>query len=299
MTLLLWTFAIAILTAVACSLAGVLLVVKREAFISEGLSHAVLPGIILAYLFFQDRNSLWLIVSAGLSGLIMVWLAQAIMRTGRVNQDAALGIVFSGMFSVGIIASSMKLKNIHFHAHCIIDGNLAFAAIKPFEIGGVYLGPKAFVSMAFCLALLIGFITIFFKELKLMAFDEPTSHMLGFRPKVIHTLWLAIVSIISVAAFETAGTILVVALMIAPPAAANLLTTRLSTMFVISGLIGALTAIGGVALSMPLEISPAGPISSAAGFLFLIVVFLAPATGILSQWRSRSLQRRKLLEALK
>ena len=82
MTLLLWTFAIAILTAIACSLAGVMLVVKREAFISEGLSHAVLPGIILAFLIFQDRSSPLLIIFAGLSGLLMVWLVQAIVQTG-------------------------------------------------------------------------------------------------------------------------------------------------------------------------------------------------------------------------
>lgn len=295
MSLLLWTFVIAILTAVACSLAGVLLVVKREAFISEGLSHAVLPGIILAFLIFNDRSSPLLIVAAGLSGLLMVWLTQAIVRTGRVNQDAALGIVFSGMFSVGIIASSMKLKNVHFHAHCIIDGNLAFAAIKPGYLGGVYLGPQAFVSMLLSFTILVAFICVLYKELKLMAFDESTSRMFGFRPQLLHNVWLAIVSMVAVAAFEVAGTILVVALMIAPAAAANLLTNRLSRLLMISPLIGAIAAIAGVALGWQLEISPAGPIASFAGMFFLLVVLFAPVTGILSQTRTRRQQRAKLL----
>ena len=209
-----WTYIIAVPTAIACSLAGVLLVVKREALVSEGLSHAVLPGIVLAFLIFRDRSSPLLILAAGLSGLLMVWLVQWIAKTGRVKQDAALGIVFSGMFSIGILATSLKLKNVHFHPDCIIDGNLAFAALEDCNWFGVYLGPRAFVSMLLCVIGLASFIVLFFKELKLMAFDETASRLFGFHPRLLHTVWLAIVSIVAVAAFETAGTILVVALML-------------------------------------------------------------------------------------
>jgi manganese/zinc/iron transport system permease protein len=297
MSLLAWTYLIAALTAVACSLAGVMLVVKREALVSEGLSHAVLPGIVLAFLIFRDRSSPLLILAAGLSGLLMVWLVQWIARTGRVKQDAALGIVFSGMFSVGVIASSLNLKNVHFHAHCIIDGNLAFAALDDCHWFGVYLGPKAFVSMMLCVVGVVGFVVVFFKELKLMAFDETTSHLFGFRPRLLHTIWLAIVSIVAVAAFEVAGTILVVALMIAPAAAANLLSDRLSWMFVLSALLGVVAALLGVALSQQLSISPAGPISSIAGFLFLLIVFFAPKRGLIARRIARR-RRRSLWIAL-
>lgn len=296
--LLLWTLGIAILTAVACSLCGVLLVVKREAFIAEGLSHAVLPGIIVAFLIFQDRSSPWLILAAGFSGLVMVWLVQAVVATRRVYVDAALGIVFSGMFSFGVIASSLNLKNVHFHAHCIIDGNLAFAPLNRFHVAGVDIGPKAFVVMLVCLIVLIAFLGFFYKELKLMVFDPATAKMLGFRPKLLHTIWLALVSVTAVAAFETAGTILVVAMMIAPAAAANLLTNRLSKMFWISGLLGAFAAALGAGLSYPMNISPAGPIASVIGLIFLIVVFFAPKKGLLSKFRTRKHQRAILLKAL-
>ena len=211
-----WTYIIAVLTAIACSLAGVLLVVKREALVSEGLSHAVLPGIVLAFLIFRDRSSPLLILAAGLSGLLMVWLVQWIAKTGRVKQDAALGIVFSGMFSIGILATSLKLKNVHFHPDCIIDGNLAFAALEDCNWFGVYLGPRAFVSMLLCVVGLTGFIVLFFKELKLMAFDETASQLFGFHPRLLHMVWLAIVSIVAVAAFEIAGTILVCLLYTSP-----------------------------------------------------------------------------------
>ena len=294
-----WTYIIAVLTAIACSLAGVLLVVKREALVSEGLSHAVLPGIVLAFLIFRDRSSPLLILAAGLSGLLMVWLVQWIAKTGRVKQDAALGIVFSGMFSVGILASSLNLKNVHFHAHCVIDGNLAFAALEDCNWFGVYLGPRAFVSMLLCVVGLTGFIALFFKELKLMAFDETASRLFGFRPRLLHMVWLAIVSIVAVAAFEIAGTILVVALMIAPAAAANLLSQRLGKMFFLSAILGTISAIAGVALSQQLNISPAGPIASIAGFVFLIIVFFAPHRGLISQWLTQKRARNVLLMRLK
>lgn len=269
--LILWTFAIGIATAVACALCGVFLVVKREAFISEGLSHAVLPGIILAYVWIPDRSSPWLIIAAGLSGLLMVWLVQVLANTRLVDRDAALGIVFSSLFSIGVIASSLKLGNVHFHADCIIDGNLSFAALKRFEIGGFDFGPSAFVTMVLMLAVLVSFILIFFKELKLMSFDETTAKMFGFRPKVLHSIWLGLVSMTAVAAFETAGTILVVALMIAPAATANLITNRLSTMLWLSGFTSAIGAIIGIALGIAIDISPAGPISMVAGIAFLLV----------------------------
>ena len=294
-----WTYIIAVLTAIACSLAGVLLVVKREALVSEGLSHAVLPGIVLAFLIFRDRSSPLLILAAGLSGLLMVWLVQWIAKTGRVKQDAALGIVFSGMFSIGILATSLKLKNVHFHPDCIIDGNLAFAALEDCNWFGVYLGPRAFVSMLLCVVGLASFIVLFFKELKLMAFDETASQLFGFHPRLLHTVWLAIVSIVAVAAFETAGTILVVALMIAPAAAANLLSHRLGKMFFLSAILGTISAIAGVALSQQLTISPAGPIASIAGFVFLIIVFFAPHRGLISQRLAQKRARNALLMRLK
>ena len=285
-SLVVWTLAIGVVTAITCALCGVLLVVKREAFVSEGLSHSVLPGIILAYIVIEDRSSPLLVVAAGLSGMLMVGLVKAVSSTRLVDRDAALGIVFSALFSVGVIASSLKLGRVHFHAHCIIDGNLSFAALQHVQLGGVDLGPQAFLTMSWMLVILVAFITVFFKELTLMAFDEPTARLFGFRPGALHTVWLSLVAMTAVAAFETAGTILVVALMIAPAATGNLLTHRLSTLFVISGGIAALSAVIGIGLGIGLDIAPAGPIATVSGLAFLLVVMLRAGR---TRWRNRSL----------
>lgn len=298
MTLVLWTLAIAVLTAVVCSLCGVFLVVKHESMIAEALSHAVLPGILVAFLIFQDRTSPWLIISAGLSGLLMVWVVQTIRKTGLVDGDAALGIVFSALFSVGIICANLGLNKVHFDSHCIIDGNLAMAALRPFTIGGTEIAPYAFVSMATVLALLVGFIAIFYKELKLMMFDAALSQTFGFRPAMLHLIWLALVSITTVSAFEIAGSILVVALMIAPPATAFLLTRRLGVMLTISSIIGVISSVIGLYLGLWLDIAPTGPIASVAGMIFLLTVLLAPKQGVVAKLRRRGSQRAFLFQQL-
>ena len=298
MTLVLWTLAIAVLTAVVCSLCGVYLVVKHESMVAEALSHAVLPGILVAFLVFGDRTSPWLIISAGLSGLLMVWMVQTIRKTGLVDGDAALGIVFSALFSVGIICASVGLNRVHFDSHCIIDGNLSLAALRMFEISGYEIAPYAFVVMATVLTVLIGFISIFYKELKLMMFDSALSQTFGFRPALLHMCWLGLVSITTVSAFEIAGSILVVAMMIAPPATAFLLTRRLGVMLVISSLLGVTSSVLGFYLGLWLDISPTGPIASLAGAIFLLTVVFAPGQGVLAKSRRRSLQRADLFQQL-
>lgn len=298
MTLILWTLAIAVLTAVVCSLCGVFLVVKHESMIAEALSHAVLPGILIAFLVFQDRTSPWLIISAGLSGLLMVWVVETIRKTGLVDGDAALGIVFSALFSVGIICANLGLNRVHFDSHCIIDGNLSMAALRPLIVNGTEIAPYAFVLMATVLVLLMGFIAAFYKELKLMMFDAALAQTFGFRPTLMHLIWLALVSITTVSAFEIAGSILVVALMIAPPATAFLLTRRLGVMLVISSAIGVISSVLGFWLGMGLDIAPTGPIASVAGIMFLLTVFFAPGQGVLTKWRRRRSQRADLFQQL-
>ncbi len=295
--LVFWTLMIAITTAVACALCGVYLVVNHESMVAEALSHAVLPGIIVAFVIFQDRSSPWLIISAGLSGLLMVWLVQTIRNTRLVDGDAALGIVFSALFSVGIIAASQNLNNTHFHAHCIIDGNLASAALQTVQLLGVEI-PRSFLVMASVLVALLVFILFFYKEMKLAMFDAELSQSFGFRPALLHLGWLALVSITTVAAFETVGSILVVALMIAPPAAGFLLGSRLWKMLVISSLVGVFSSLVGFQAGYVLNISPTGPIATVAGLVFLVTVVFAPRQGVLAKARLRQRQRSDLFQQL-
>ena len=285
MSLEFWTLAIAVVTAVSCSLCGGLLVVNRQAMVSEGLNHALLPGLAFAFWIWRDYNSPWLLIAAASSGLIMIWLSEAFQKTNLLDADASLGIAFAGMFSLGVLFVSNFLKQTHFHQDCIVEGNLAIASLDRLQISGWDVGPKSLIVMLLILALQLLFVIVCYKELKAALFDPELASRFGLRPKIFHLFWLSIVSLTTVAAFNVAGSILIVALTIAPPAAAYLVTTRLHYLLFMSALIGAASALVGFYASLSLDIAPTAPIASSSGIIFLVILFFAPQNGfIMTQW---------------
>ena len=298
MSIIIWTILIAALTAVTCSLCGLFLVLKREALVAEGLAHAVLPGIVLAFVLLRDRSSPLLILSAAGMGLVMILVVQLIRRTGIVDGDASLGVVFPALFSLGILLANAELADTHFHADCIIDGNLALSSLDHLVVAGRDIGPKPFWAMLAMLALVTAFLSFFFKEMKLMTFDSGLAETLGFRPQWLHMAWLALVSMTTVTAFETAGSVLVVALMIAPPAAAYLWTHRLGLMVVLAAGLGLVSAVLGFALGYVLDIAPNGPMASMAGLIFLVSLAVAPRRGLLARSVSHGRAQRALEGAM-
>lgn len=298
MSIELWTLAIALVTSVVCALCGSLLLVNRQAMVSEGLSHAVLPGLVLAFILLRDYNSPWLLFAAAASGLLMVWLTQLLQNTRLLDTDAGLGIVFAGMFSLGILLVSSNLRNTHFHADCIIDGNLALAPLDRWTCFGIDLGPRSWNLMLLMFLVVTSFITLCFKELKVTIFDPLLAGQFGLRPRALQFLWLTLVSLTTVAAFDVAGSILIVALMIAPPAAAYLLTDRLSGLLVISAAIAVVSSVGGFYLALALDVSPTGPIASFAGVVFLVVFACAPRRGWVAVCLRRYYQRLETADCL-
>lgn len=283
MSIELWTLTIAAITSIVCALCGSLLLVNRQSMVSEGLSHAVLPGLVIAFILLRDYNSPWLIISAAASGVLMVWFTQWLHRTGLVDEDAGLGIVFAGMFSVGILIVSRKLRSTHFHADCIIDGNLALAPLDRFEVGGLDLGPKSWVVMLTLLVVICGFIAVCFKELKLTLFDPSLAARFRLKPVFLQMISLSLISLTAVAAFNVAGSVLIVALMIAPPAAACLLTNKLHQLLIVSCVVSIVGAVAGFYLAKSLDVAPNGPIASATGGVFLLVLAFAPSRGLIAR----------------
>lgn len=277
----------AAVTAVLCAITGSLLIVRRDSMISEGLSHAVLPGIVIGFLLIGQRHSPWLVCGAAAGGLAMVWSVAMLRRTGLVASDAALGIVFSAMFSFGVLLISRYLRGTMFSPEVIIDGNLALAALDQWQWRGHDLGPRSLTWLILTLAIMLVFVNVSYKELKLMMFDRMTAHRFGYRPNYIDTVWVSLVSLVTVVAFEVAGSILIVALMIAPPACAYLLVKRLSQMLIVSSCFGVFSAWLGFVISGWLDVAPTAPMAATAGLLFLIIAVLGPQQGILASWLGR------------
>ncbi|MEQ9619635.1 MAG: metal ABC transporter permease [Deltaproteobacteria bacterium] len=282
---------IASLVAVTCAIPGVFLVLRRMAMMSDAISHAILLGIVLAFFVVQDISSPILIIGAALSGVLTVSLVELLNKTGLVREDASIGLVFPLLFSIGVILIARYAWNIHLDVHAVLLGELAFAPFDRLIIGGHDFGPKSMYVMGSILALNLVFITLFYKELKVATFDAGLAAALGFYPGLIHYGLMGLVSVTAVGAFDAVGSILVVALMIAPPAASYLLTDKLSNMIIFSAVIGVISAVSGFWVAILLDANIAGSMATMSGVIFIFVFLLAPERGLIALARRRSRQR--------
>ncbi len=281
---------IAVFVGVACALPGVFLVLRRMAMMSDAISHTVLLGIVLGFFAVGSLESPLLVLAAAAMGVLTVSLVEVLMRTHLVRQDAAIGLVFPALFSIAVILISRFARGVHLDVDAVLLGELAFAPLDRMALFGFDL-PRSLVIMGLTMVVNAGLIALFYKELKLTTFDAGLAAALGFSPALIHYGLMLMVSVTAVGAFDAVGSILVVALMIAPPAAAYLLTERLSRMLLYSAALATAGAISGFWLAVALDANVAGAIATTLGALFLGVFLLAPGRGLLAQARRRAGQR--------
>jgi manganese/zinc/iron transport system permease protein len=273
---------IASLVAVACAIPGTFLVLRKMAMISDAISHAILPGIVVGFFITQDLNSPVLILLAALTGIITVVLVEYIQKTGLVKEDTAIGLVFPALFSIGVILIAKNANDVHLDVDAVLLGELAFAPFDRLIVGGADVGPKSLWIIGTILLITITLLVLFFKELKVSTFDKGLAASLGFSPAIIHYGLMSVASVTTVGAFDAVGAILVVALMIAPAAAAYLLTTDLKKMLTLSVGFGIFSAISGYWMAHWLDASIAGSITTVLGLVFLLVYLFAPSKGIIA-----------------
>jgi len=283
--------AIAVVTAVAAALPGAFLVLRRMALVSDAISHSVLPGIVVAFFLTGSLSSPLLLVAAAVMGVLTVALIEAIRRSRLVPEDAAIGLVFPALFSVGVILISRHAGDVHLDTDAVLLGELAFAPFDRLVVAGLDLGPTSLWTMGVVLILNVVFIGVLEKELSLATIDEGLAALLGFSPVVIHYALMTMVSITTVGAFDAVGSILVVALMIAPPAAAYLICDRLTPMLLTSAVFAALSAVLGYGVARVLDVSIAGAMATTAGLFFAATLTFGPGQGVVAQLRRRARQR--------
>ncbi|HYO87481.1 MAG TPA: metal ABC transporter permease [Candidatus Limnocylindrales bacterium] len=281
---------VAAIVAAACALPGCFLVLRRMALISDAISHTVLLGIVLGFMVVGQLGSPLLILGAALVGILTVALIEVLFKSGRVKEDAAIALVFPALFSVAVILISQNFRGVHLDTDVVLLGELAFAPFSRTELLGVSL-PRGVIVMGAILLINVVLLSVFYKELKLATFDRALAASLGFAPALLTYGLTTVVSVTAVGAFEYVGSVLVVALMIAPPAAAYLLTNRLSRMLGLSVLIAVVSAIAGFWVARALNINLAGTMASITGLIFLLALVFAPERGLVSRVLTR--RRRK------
>lgn len=270
----------ATLAACACALVGNFLVLRRQALMGDAIAHAVLPGIAAAYILTSSREPLPMLLGAAAAGLATVGLTALIQSLGKVDRGAAMGVAFTTLFALGVILIERVPPTIDLDADCVLHGNLEALLWFPpdrITLSSLATLPRQVHTLAAVMAMGVVFTLVFYKELRLTSFDPALAGALGFRPGLMNTLLMTVAATAVVASFEAVGSILVIAMLICPPAAARMLTNRLGTQILLSQAIALLTAVTGyfAATRLPalfdptLTLNAAGMIATVSGVFVL------------------------------
>ena len=225
--------------------------------LTHAMAHAVLPGLVLAFLVAGETNIGFLMIGALVVGVITACAVQLLMHWTRVEQGAAIGVVFTALFAIGLILLRVFADKVHLHAETIIEGQLTLAATDQVTYFGIEMPRSAWLLAA----VLMGNILVvmsFWKEIIAAIFDPDNAKLQGLKPQLLHQLVMVMTAVTTIAAFEAVGSILVVAMMVIPAATALLIAKRLTAIMCIAVGIGILASILGHILAV---ISP-GPIAT-------------------------------------
>ncbi|MEL3913717.1 metal ABC transporter permease [Treponema pedis] len=280
---------IASLVSSSCALCGVFLVLRKMSLMSDAISHSILIGIVLGFFISKSFNSMLPIAGAVVAGFVSVLFTELLQKTKLIKSDAAIGLVFPFLFGLGVIAVSLYAGNIHLDTDSVLLGEIAFAPFDRINFLGFSL-PKSLIQMSLILIFDLIFIILFFKELKFTTFDPASAQLSGFSPAKLHYGLMFAVTLTCVGAFDSAGAVLVTALMIAPAGASLLLTDNLLYTLIVSVIIACIASISGFYLAIKIDGSIAGAISLMTGIIFAAVYLFSPGHGLIF----KQIKKRKL-----
>jgi manganese/zinc/iron transport system permease protein len=291
-----WIVIIGALCASGCAIPGTILVLRRMSLMGDAISHTVLPGIAIAFIVTGSRDPTAMLIGSVIVGLLTAFLVQAIQSLGKLEIGASMGIVFTVLFAFGLVLMRQAVDHVDIDPDCVLYGSIELAWFDQ-NPEGLGIPRGAIVNGVMFLANLI-MMLLFYKELKITSFDPALAKSQGFAPMFMHYLLMTMTAATAVAAFETVGSILVVAMFIVPPATAYLLTNRYGMMFVLAIALSIVSAALGhlSAITIPTWFgfsgtSTAGAMVVATGSLFIVVLLVSPNQGMISRlWRRLSVR---------
>jgi manganese/iron transport system permease protein len=270
--------AAAISVGVVCAVLGTYVVLRGMAFLGDALAHAILPGVAVAYLLGGGAQGplFWGGLVAGVGTAIGIG---AISKGGQIKEDTAIGVIFAGMYALGVALISTA-RNFSVDLTHFLFGNIL----------GVSMSDV--VATVACGGLVLLLVAAFYKEFLVISFDPVLATILRLPAQFFRYLMLVMLAVTVVLALQTVGVGLMVAMLITPAATASLLTRRLPTMMVLAASIGAFSGVAGLYLSFYVNIASGPAIVLVCTLVFVAVFFLAPGRGVLwTRTRARSLQQ--------
>ncbi len=289
-----WIVVIGALCAVACALPGCFLVLRGMSMMGDAISHAVLPGLAIAFFVTESRASLTMFIGAAVVGVLTAVFTQWISGFGKVDRGASMGIVFTTLFALGLLLIVQAADDVDLDPGCVLYGAIELTPLDTLftlAVGDWSLDlPRAAMVLGAVLAINLAVIVLLFKELRISSFDPELAATLGINTTVMHYLLMAMVAVTTVASFEAVGSIIVIAMLIVPAATAYLLTDRLAVMIAVSAVVAAASAVLGHvgALTVPRwfgfeSTTTSGMMAAAVGLLFVLAWLFAPRHGVIAR----------------
>ena len=262
------------LVAINCALMGSFLVMRKMVMIGDAISHAVLPGIFIAYYVSGSTASIPILIGAALSGILATLMIEWFTKKARLQSDAAIGISYTLLFAIGIVLISKFGANADLDQQCVLYGEIEYVSLwlQPI-IGNFMLPQQAIILAVVCVVLIVGVI-VGYKGLFITTFDPNFAVSTGVAVTFWHYFLMSGVSLTTVVSFESVGAILVIAFLSGPPAIAYLLTEDFKKMLILACGVGVACSAGGYYAAKWLNVSVAGSISSVIGLVFLVVFIL-------------------------
>lgn len=268
---------------IAAGVLGALAVLPRRSLVGDALAHSALPGVAVAFLVTGAKDPAALLVGAGIAGLIGALMMVGIERTSRIRPDAAIGVVLSSFFSLGIVLLT----------YISGTGNAQQAGLEKYLFGqAAGLLERDVAVMAGLAVTAIACVAIGFRPLKVSIFDRSFAASIGLPVRVVELASTALLVVAIVIGLRAVGAILMVAMLIVPTVAARQFTNRLAMLLPLAGLIGGGVGVTGALMSARAQV-PTGPVIVLTGTaVVLLTVFLAPERGVLWQAARRRRERR-------
>lgn len=296
-----WIVLIGGTCAISCAIPGVLLVLRRMSLMGDAISHTVLPGIAIAFLITGSRDPVAMLIGAVVIGLLTAFLVETIQSIGRVEAGASMGIVFTFLFAFGLVLMRQAVDHVDIDPDCVLYGSIELAWFDQLRIAGMNI-PRGIVVNGVMLLLNLFLVLLFYKEFKITSFDPSLAQAQGIHPSIMHYLLMTMTATTAVAAFETVGSILVVAMFIVPAATAYVLTDRYGFLLCLSIAIAIFSAVLGHlgAITVPIWFgfsgtSTAGAMAVASGLLFILAWFGSPKYGLCTRGLRRIELRLRIL----
>lgn len=268
---------------ISCGLIGTYIMLRRMSLIGDALAHAVLPGVVVSFMV-AGKSEIALFVGAVVSGIITVLLIGFVNRNSKIKEDTSIGIIFTGAFALGILLVS-QLKQVHIDLSSYLFG----------DVLGVSTGDITLSLII--MAVIILCILLFYKQLLLTSFDPTMALTIGISTTLVHYMLMTLLSMSIVAGLQSVGVILIIAMLITPPATAYLLSNNLRKILFLSPIFGTISAVAGLYLSYHFNFASGASIVLVAVALFLLAFLFSPKEGVVTKlFRRRAATRLVLIE---